>query len=138
MRPIRIEQAGSVVRNPWTGEVRPVTSSETTHALSRSGLLRSCRVDQQVGCGCGCVAAVGGFCSVCNTTVCVSCTAQGRCPVCMRLACPAHLKLFSAPTMRVETRLCPDCHESASRHYLLRRVTRSLLAPFVEFPVDER
>ncbi len=138
MRPIRIEQAGSTVRNPWTGESHGVASSETTHALSRSGLLRSCRVDQQTACGCGCVGAVGGFCAVCNATVCERCTARGRCPVCLRLACPAHLKLLTAPSARADTRLCPECHEAASRQLVLRRVARALLWPFVKFTDDDR
>ena len=134
MKPIRTERTEHVDRGPWSGNEHTAQQRDTAHALDAHGAIDSHTVERRIAASCGCLAPPVGFCGECERTVCASC--YGRCQSCGKPLCPRHSQ-FVPNTLGAPLRLCPSCGDAARRKTALRRVGRTLLSFFVDFPGDE-
>ncbi len=133
MKPIRGETRRRVVHDPWDRQEQQVAHEDTAHAVSPDGALESASVERQFALGCGCLGKPpAGFCAICEKHVCLDCFGHCDAAGCGRPLCRRHSVWMDRQDGK-PLRMCPSCHESATRKRLIGRVGRTLLSPFVRF-----
>lgn len=122
-----------VYRNPWDGTSTDSSESNEKHSLASTGELITDRLHEEIGLQCGCVGKPpGGYCSCCRRLNCVQCYGHCSGPDCNRpigICCA----IFDEDSDEPRKRYCRSCYEKLVRRRWTDLITKTLLAPFIEF-----